>query len=138
MPLVSLIYASTAVHKMNRQELLNILHEARNKNKRLDITGLLLYKDGNFMQVLEGEYKAVSELYETIEGDPRHIGVHLLIKRPIDERTFGDWQMAFVDIAEVNVNELDGYNDFLENPFQQIEDTSLAYTFLNTFKSIIV
>lgn len=138
MPLVSLIYASTATHKMSRQEIIDILDKSREKNKKLDITGMLLYKDGNFLQVLEGDDEVVTELYETIEADPRHIGKQLVLKRPIQERTFGDWQMAFVDLDEVDPNQLDGYSDFLETPLNQIEDGSLAYTFLNTFKSIIM
>ncbi|MAU12592.1 MAG: hypothetical protein CL607_22415 [Anaerolineaceae bacterium] len=138
MPLVSLIYASTATHKLSRQEIIDILDKSREKNKQLGITGLLLYKDGNFMQVLEGEDKAVSDLYEAIEADPRHVGTHVMLKRPVDERTFGDWQMAFVDLDEVDTSQLEGYSDFLETPLNQIQDGSLAYTFLNTFKSIIV
>ena len=61
-----------------------------------------------------------------------------MLKRPVDERTFGDWQMAFVDLDEVDTSQLEGYSDFLETPLNQIQDGSLAYTFLNTFKSIIV
>ena len=138
MPLVSLIYASSAIHKMSRQEIIDILDKSREKNKQLGITGILLYKDGNFLQVLEGEEDVVTKLYETIEADSRHVGTHVMLKRPIDERTFGDWQMAFVDLNEVDTSQLEGYSDFLETPLNQIQGGSLAYTFLNTFKSIIV
>lgn len=138
MPLVSLIYASTATHKLSRQEIMDILDKSREKNKQLDITGMLLYKDGNFLQVLEGEENVVTKLYETIEADLRHIGTHLMLKRPIDERTFGDWQMGFVDLDDVDPSQLEGYSNFLDTPLDKIQDGSLAYTFLNTFKSIIV
>ena len=61
-----LIYVSTAVRLLNKDELVEILNVSREKNARLNITGLLLYKDGNFMQLLEGRKEDVLALYDVI------------------------------------------------------------------------
>ena len=52
-PLVSLSYVSSAVRKLDDHELLEVLRVARKNNERLGVTGMLLYHDGNFMQILE-------------------------------------------------------------------------------------
>ena len=49
-----LIYVSSAIKLMHDDELLLLLEKARENNSRLGITGMLLYKEGNFMQMLEG------------------------------------------------------------------------------------
>ena len=42
--------------------LIGILRQARKKNKLSDIMGLLVFKDGMFLQILEGEGGAVKDL----------------------------------------------------------------------------
>ena len=61
-----LIYISSAVKLMNDDELLFMLEQAREKNLRLGLTGMLLYKNGSFMQMLEGDKQTVLDLYDTI------------------------------------------------------------------------
>ena len=102
MPLVSLIYASSAVKRMSQEELLAILEKSRENNEKRNITGMLLYKDGNFLQVLEGEDTAVTDLYYAITKDERHTDLQLLLKREITKRTFSDWEMGFINLEEVH------------------------------------
>ena len=71
------------------------MEQCRSKNARLGITGMLLYKDGNFMQVLEGEDSVVRQLAAEIELDRRHKNFTILTEEPIVQRQFGDWSMAF-------------------------------------------
>lgn len=52
----------------------------RTNNERAGITGMLLYKDGNFMQLLEGEKEAVLRLHKNIIVDPRHKGFLTLLQ----------------------------------------------------------
>jgi hypothetical protein len=70
-----LIYVSSALKLMGELELLSLLELSRAKNVRLNITGLLLYKEGNFMQMLEGEKDTVLNLYAAIQKDVRHHNV---------------------------------------------------------------
>lgn len=48
----SLTYVSSVVEPFSERELGELLPKSRENSRRLDITGMLLYKDGNFMQVL--------------------------------------------------------------------------------------
>ena len=77
--LINLIYASSATRLMNEEDLLAILKKSHENNGQLNITGMLLYRGGNFLQVLEGEEKVVDERFKVIMGDPRHHQVTLAV-----------------------------------------------------------
>ena len=62
-----LIYISTAVKLMTDAELISILADSRDNNKLKNITGMLLYGDGTFIQVLEGGKKDITDTYHKIE-----------------------------------------------------------------------
>lgn len=135
--MIYLIYASSAEHLMSEEELLEILRKSHEKNKRLGITGMLLYKGGNFLQVLEGEAEHVDSLYETIKNDPRHYQIMTIARRPLQERQFPDWQMAFVNLNSVNPDDVPGYSEFLNESFTPEnfdQNPSLAHRFLKVFK----
>ncbi|HTU44043.1 MAG TPA: BLUF domain-containing protein [Bryobacteraceae bacterium] len=119
--LVSLVYVSSATREFQQPELLEVLRTARNNNQRLDITGMLLYKDGNFMQVLEGPREALSGLMSSIERDSRHRGMIVLIKKPIEERQFANWSMAFKDLNEISLADKAGYSPFLSESLLEEE-----------------
>ena len=90
--LVCAVYVSSAHKLMGDEELLEFLRVARHKNEARNITGMLLYRDGNFLQVLEGPASAVDELIAKIKRDTRHHGVILMSRRGIEERQFSEWQ----------------------------------------------
>jgi hypothetical protein len=138
--LIHLIYASTATRAMSEAELLALLQKSRTNNAKRGIRGMLLYQDGNFLQVLEGEESAVTELYARIEQDPRHYDVSLIMKRPITEPTFDEWEMGFtnLDAAKDELQEVPGYTDFLTKPISPSnlsDNPSRAFIFLNTFRA---
>jgi hypothetical protein len=113
MSLVHLVYASSALHLFGENELLALLGKSRRNNAVAGITGLLLYRAGNFIQVLEGEETAVAETHARIAADLRHNGLIVLIRAPIAERSFGDWSMGFRNILSDTLHEVPGYSDFL-------------------------
>ena len=61
--MLSLVYASSAVRLFNRQELFDLLEYSREMNVENDITGMLLYRRGNSIQVIEAQDEAVLQLY---------------------------------------------------------------------------
>jgi hypothetical protein len=98
---------------------------------------MLLYKDGNVMQALEGEEGAVRNLYERIGRDPRHRGVQTLLQEPRERRQFPDWSMGFRDLGAGDVHATPGYNEFLNTPLTGREfssDPSRCQRLLLTFK----
>lgn len=57
--MIQLVYMSAALWRPTRSDLVTLLAKARQNNSQLGVTGMLLYHDGSFMQVLEGEEPAV-------------------------------------------------------------------------------
>ncbi len=110
--LIQLIYVSSTENKFNEQQLNDLLTVAREANKKNNITGLLLYKDGDFMQVIEGEKSAIKQLFTNISRDESHTRVTLVLKEDIKQREFADWSMGFKDVS---TGEPDGFSDFLSS-----------------------
>lgn len=94
--LCQMIYSSQALQPMGSPELAQILADARGGNEARDVTGVLVYADGVFLQVLEGERAALDELIESIRSDKRHHSMKVFRDEPIDERAFSDWRMAYL------------------------------------------
>lgn len=114
--MIQLIYYSSATTPYTKDDLLQILNKSHVNNERENITGILLYKDGSIMQVLEGEAADVQRRYEIISKDPRHKDVILIGEEEVTERQFGDWSMGFRDLADPDLFSLPGYNQFLNKP----------------------
>ncbi len=90
-----LIYMSTAAQLLTDGELQLLLEQARRNNAQYDVTGLLLYHEGRFMQLLEGSAEMVKALYARIEQDPRHTDTAKLADKEVEARSFPNWSMAF-------------------------------------------
>ena len=112
----SLTYISTATRTIYEDDLVQILESSRKNNSGLGVTGMLLYKSGLFLQALEGEKQVVTDLYKKIERDERHRSVLTIDRGYIEKRNFGDWSMGFKNLETVDASELDGFNDFFEQP----------------------
>ena len=135
--MLSLIYVSTSINLLSDEELLDILKVSRDHNKALDITGLLLYKGGNFMQVLEGPDEVVNSLYEKIKIDPRHKDVTVISSEQISARQFPAWEMAFQNLDNPALKDEPGYSQFLQDEFTADiyrENPLRAYIMLLTFR----
>jgi hypothetical protein len=113
-PIIHCIYSSAAAPTFKEHEIPSLLEGTRNANAARDVTGMLLYVDGSFFQVLEGEAAIVEPLYEKIKRDPRHSRVTLIIKEPILERSFGEWTMGFAALDAKEAGDLAGTNDFFD------------------------
>ena len=90
-----LLYVSNTESDLALGELDDLLTVSRRNNELMGITGLLLFIDGGFLQILEGEERAVRELYTRIAKDPRHRNLRLMLDRENPGRAFPDWSMGF-------------------------------------------
>lgn len=90
-----LCYASTATRAFTRDDLLQILAHARQHNAEQGITGLLLFQDGHFLQVLEGEAAPIRALFKQICKDERHHRIALLFEEFVSQHQYPDWSMGF-------------------------------------------
>lgn len=116
MGVISLVYISFATQEMSDDDLMRILTVSRENNSKNNITGMLLYREGFFIQALEGEEDTVIALYNKIAADPRHRNVILIYKNEITERTFSSWAMGFNRISAEQAESVPGFTDFLKNP----------------------
>jgi len=123
--LIRIIYASTATSPMNLADLLDLLEAARGKNLPLGITGMLVYEDGSFLQLLEGKSDAVRALFARVQADRRHTAVTKLVEEPIEAPTFADWSMGFVRAAREDLLSIPGCNDFFATG-ARLRDIDLA------------
>ncbi|MFT5485397.1 MAG: hypothetical protein ACI9JL_003946 [Paracoccaceae bacterium] len=98
MALHRLIYISSGTRKFDADELRQILDTAVKNNVTIDVTGMLLYLDGNFLQLLEGSREDVEGLYERIALDQRHSGAMVLSRSEVSERLFPEWAMGFKSV----------------------------------------
>lgn len=89
-----LLYTSNTSRDVTQTVLDDILAASRRNNARDGVSGMLLYVDGGFMQVLEGEDEAVGAVYDRIAKDKRHWNAHVLLDRKAP-RAFADWSMGF-------------------------------------------
>ncbi len=98
--LYRLVYASKNLLNGSEPEaraaVETILDASRRNNPRVGVTGALMFNDGAFAQVLEGPQKGVEDTFERIQRDLRHGDVTVLECRPVTERSFAEWSMAFV------------------------------------------
>lgn len=113
--MIQLAYVSTARRLMRHQDLTDLLACARRFNQAHAITGMLLYKDNSFLQVLEGDAGDVAPLYERIRRDDRHIKVKTLFEQAISRRDFADWSMGFHNLDGEDLKPLEGYTDFMQS-----------------------
>ncbi|WP_375391068.1 BLUF domain-containing protein [uncultured Sphingomonas sp.] len=92
-----IIYESVATDRSAEDIAPDILRFARPENGLNGVTGLLLFANGRFLQVLEGPEESVSLTMDRIRADPRHRDIAILADRPIEKRAFADWGMAYRD-----------------------------------------
>lgn len=90
-----LLYTSVVPAGFSEQELVDLLEKSRSKNKKHDITGMLIYHNREIMQLLEGNRREVEALFQTIFEDDRHKSVDVFYQGEIEHRSFTDWSMAF-------------------------------------------
>lgn len=102
--LVRLVYISAVAIPRGqghfRAEMADIMAACERYNPQANVTGLLVYDRGRFVQLLEGPKAAVEDIYARICNDTRHTEVTLLLNEPASERLFDDWAMAFANAGD--------------------------------------
>jgi len=93
--LFAIVYVSMAARQLSLHELKHLQHRAQQRNVQHDVTGVLLYSEGAFMQYLEGPGPGLMSVYDVIKADPQHFGIIDLVREPISQREFSGWSMAF-------------------------------------------
>lgn len=93
--MLQMLYVSGASRPLSTDEIEKILAVSRRNNLRDGVTGMLLWADGVFIQILEGEAKTVRSVFQRIEADDRHKNVMVVLEQATEERLFTQWSMGF-------------------------------------------
>lgn len=102
------VYLSSSTGLLSEDELSIILDKSQKNNRASGITGILLYFNGNIIQVLEGPEETVKSLYQTISHDSRHSNLINLYSQPIEQRSFPDWTMGYKTLSAIELNDIKG------------------------------
>ena len=133
-------YVSTEAVTFSDEALIALLTEARNANTDRNVTGLLLYREGSFYQVLEGSESEVMATFHDIESDPRHKEVRLLFSGETESREFADWQMGFLNLDGIDLETLSGFSDFMTRdaePREFLESLSRGKRLALMFRTLV-
>ncbi len=133
----TLIYTSYSLEDMKKEQLIDLLVQSREKNKKIDVTGMLVYYKRVFVQILEGRKEDIFFLFDRIGKDDRHTSIHLFYDTPIEKRSFYEWTMGFCDLNQIEADLLPGFTNMLEEGFStEITNNKLSES-QEIFESIV-
>ncbi len=129
-----LVYSSKATQPFWPDDLFLLVEKSRRKNEMRDITGMLLFHEGNFLQLLEGPERAVLSCFKLVQSDPRHTSVQVLLTQTREQRDFPDWTMGFEKVDEA-WSLPRAWATILEEGIT-VKTASLAHDFLLSFHNV--
>jgi len=97
--LSQLVYVSNCKSNCTREEIDHILASCEKNNPSLNVTGILLYSDLKFIQLVEGEARTLMNLYVKIKMDERHSNPMMISYGPIKEKSSPSWHMGTKNIS---------------------------------------
>jgi len=128
-----LVYISTASNPADFEMLSSVISQVAIKNKEQGISGFLYYKNGTYLQLLEGDFKMVNTLFHKIIEDERHKNVTVIIENKIEQRIFNDYESGF--LVPKNEKQNQKLNDYL-NYLKLLENDEINRT-ISILESII-
>lgn len=102
-----LIYQSEARAGLSHEDVFRIVEQSARNNPSADITGFLLFREGRFLQLIEGPLMALEMLLAQLAQDERHRAVEVLSRVPIARRSFPRWRMRRVGVNGDPLGELE-------------------------------
>jgi len=127
-------YVSTASRNLEEEKIENILRISEENNNKNNITGLLLFSEGNFFQIIEGRKEEIAELYNKIEKDSRHHNIIKIFEKRIYKEAFDGYKSDFIsENTRYNSSRLNNYEKYIE-----VLDEPLQKAVSNILKAFIV
>ena len=112
----------------------NLIEKAKINNAKNNITGILVYRNNNFLQVFEGSPETVDTIFDKIRMDQRHQNIFKIIDTSIDQRIFEDYNFGFTVVSDNNaLQNLSDYLDWLRHADNMIanEIVTMVENFIN-------
>ena len=92
-----ILYVSEVADHCGERETTDILKKSRANNEQNAVTGMLVRKNKQFLQYIEGPSDSIDMLFKKIETDDRHRSVKVVKQGMASDRVFFNWEMAFAD-----------------------------------------
>ncbi len=135
--LYRIVYLSSAVGPITPAVLADILDRSRRNNKADGITGVLLYDEGNFIQVLEGPKDEVTACFDRILEDERNTGWIVLERKPVEARVFAGWDMGYIAVSDLPDDQRANFIDLSDlshsDKMTEIEGDEMVAIFMKSF-----
>lgn len=112
----------------------NLFLKAKSNNATNCITGILIYKNDNFLQVFEGKNETVEAVFSKIRLDKRHHNIFTIIDTSIEHRFFEDYNFGFTVVSDNSALEnLNGYLNWIRKADNMIanEIVTMVENFIN-------
>ncbi len=104
--MIRITYISKLARPLSLKEIKAIGIIASQNNKRSNVTGLLVYFQKLFFQVIEGDDEVIDQLWVKIGKDARHRSIlRLKTEHGINKRVFPKWSMKMINL-DSNVDDL--------------------------------
>jgi hypothetical protein len=137
-PLFHLIYSSQATMRLSQPGLLDLLKHARLRNETRGLTGMLLYRNGMYLQFLEGKPEEVTGLLDRLRGDGRHKNIAMLREGNLRGRLFPDWSMGYKNLAGLRSSQVPGYSECLQGHYENSRDTDPTELLVRMIRDILI
>lgn len=131
--LKTICYISDSCHEESLNALKVLYSKARKNNSKYNITGILIYSNNNFLQVLEGDSESVDATFKRISFDTRHKNIFKVINIDIQQRIFEDYNFGFTIVN--NSKGLDNLYEYLE--WLRKAENTLANKVVNMVENFI-
>lgn len=108
-------YVSTADPNLSPEGVKDLFENATDYNNSQNITGILLYSENNFFQLLEGEEYKLKKLYSKIEKDPRHKNLIKFLEKPATRPACNGYVNSIITTEEeLDDSQLNNYLQHLQ------------------------
>ncbi len=135
--LKTICYVSSLNSSLKINDLNHLFKTTKSNNTCIGISGILIHKNGNFLQILEGEVEKVDTLYQNICLDNRHHSIIIIINTEICDRIFESYGTEF-SIIESNrqIHKLKQYLNWLKQA--ELQKVNKLITIIENFVGVKV
>ena len=130
----AICYVSQVSPNLSEHKVLELIENSETSNNQNDITGVLLYSDGNFFQVIEGKKELIQNLFDKIKADERHENIIIIFERPIIRAAYDGFISDFLTVQKkFNPETISHYLQHTQtlDPKSQAVVKTMIKTFLN-------
>jgi len=111
--MLQIAYTSVAADAFGPGDIFKIVESSNRNNANVGVTGFLMFKEGQFLQILEGDPEALNTLMRVIEKDERHHSIETFSREEISERLFPQWGMKRF-VPPTTLADLADFHDILD------------------------